>query len=134
MTAVVVDTSAIFAIMEDEPERRHFNEIIQDAESTHMSAATLLECRIVLFARRGQNAVWALDAFVRKSGMTIEDVTPAQTDFAFSAYRRFGKGLGQGASLNFGDCFSYALAKHLDAPLLFKGADFSKTDIVAVTA
>ena len=126
---MVIDTSALIAIMSDEPERRPFNELIEASTTTCISAACLLETRMVLFARSGENAILALDSFLLKSGMTVVEVSPRIADIAFDAYRRFGKGTGHGAALNFGDCFSYALAKYLDAPLLFKGDDFSQTDI-----
>ncbi|MDE2667663.1 MAG: type II toxin-antitoxin system VapC family toxin [Acidobacteriota bacterium] len=126
---MVVDTSALVAIMNDEPERRQFNELIEAATATYVSAASLLETRIVLFARTGDSAVLALDAFLLKSGMMVMEVAPRIADIAFDAYRRYGKSSGHGASLNYGDCFSYALARHLDAPLLFKGEDFAKTDV-----
>lgn len=126
---MVVDTSALIAIMQNEPERRRFNELIEAATATYVSAATLLETRMVLFARSGDSAVLALDAFLLKSRMIVMEVSPHIADIAFDAYRRYGKVSGRGAVLNYGDCFSYALAKHLGAPLLFKGRDFSKTDI-----
>ena len=119
---MVVDTSALIAIMGDEPERHTFNELIEAA------AASLLETRMVLFARSGDNAILALDAFLLKSDTTVVEVSPRIADIAFDAHRHFGKGTGHGADLNYGDCFSYALAKYLDAPLLFKGNDFSQTD------
>ena len=127
---MVVDTSALIAIMGNEPERRRFNELIEAATATYVSAASLLETRIVLFARSGYNAVLALDAFLLKSRMIVMEVSPRIADIAFDAYRRFGKGTGHPAVLNYGDCFSYALAKFLAAPLLFKGDDFFRTDIV----
>ena len=130
---MVIDTSALVAILSDEPERRVFNELIEAATATSISAANLLEARMVLFARSGDNAVSALDAFVLKSSMTVVEVSPRMADIAFDAYRRFGKGTGHAAALNYGDCFSYALAKHLGAPLLFKGDDFSRTDVRAAT-
>lgn len=130
---MVLDTSALVAILGDEPERRVFNELIEAATATSISAANLLEARMVLFARSGDNAVSSLDAFVLKSGMTVMEVSPRMADIAFDAYRRFGKGTGHAAALNYGDCFSYALAKHLGAPLLFKGDDFSRTDVRAAT-
>ena len=126
---MVVDTSALVAVMGDEPERRRFNRLIEAAAVTYVSAASLLETRIVLFARSGDSAVLALDAFLLKSGMTVMEVSPRVADFAFDAYRRYGKGTGHGAALNYGDCFSYALARHLAVPLLFKGDDFSQTDV-----
>ena len=126
---MVVDTSALIAIMDDEPERRRFNELIEAATANYVSAASLLETRMILFARSGDSAVLALDAFLLKSSMTVMEVSPRIGDIAFDAYRRYGKGSGHGAALNYGDCFSYALAKHLAVPLLFQGDDFSKTDI-----
>lgn len=126
---MVVDTSALIAIMDDEPERRRFNELIEAASANYVSAASLLETRMILFARSGDSAVLALDAFLLKSRMTVMEVSPRIGDIAFDAYRRYGKGSGHGAALNYGDCFSYALAKHLAVPLLFQGDDFSKTDI-----
>jgi len=126
---MVVDTSALIAIMGDEPERRRFNQLIEAAPATYVSAASLLEARIVLFARSGDSAVLALDAFLLKSGMIVTEVSPRIAEVAFDAYRRYGKGSGHQAGLNFGDCFAYALARHLDLPLLFKGEDFPHTDI-----
>lgn len=131
---IVIDTSALVAIMGDEPERRFFNELIDAESMTCISAASLLETRMVLFARSGDTAVLALDAFLLKCGMTVVEVSPRIADIAFEAYRRFGKGMGHRAALNYGDCFSYALAKFLDAPLLFKGDDFTLTDIVPAAA
>ena len=128
---MVLDTSALVAIMDDEPERRRFNELIEAAPATYVSAASLLETRVVLFARSGDSAVLALDAFLLKSRIIVMEVSPRIGDLAFAAYRRYGKGTGHGAGLNHGDCFAYALAKHLAAPLLFKGADFVQTDIRA---
>ena len=126
---MVVDTSALIAIMQNKPERRRFNELIEAATATYVSAASLLETRMVLFARSGDSAVLALDAFLLKSRMIVMEVSPHIADIAFDAYRRYGKVSGHGAALNYGDCFSYALAKHLAVSLLFKGGDFSKTDI-----
>ncbi len=131
---MVVDTSALVAIMGNEPERHRFNRMIEVAGATHVSAASLLETRIVLFARSGDSAVLALDAFLLKSGMIVAEVSPRIADIAFDAYRRYGKGTGHGAALNYGDCFAYALAKHLGAPLLYKGGDFSQTDIQAAAS
>ncbi len=131
---MVVDTSALVAIMGNEPERHRFNRMIEAAAAAYVSAASLLETRIVLFARSGDSAVLALDAFLLKSGMIVTEVTPRIADIAFDAYRRYGKGTGHGAALNYGDCFAYALAKHLGAPLLFKGGDFSQTDIQAAAS
>jgi ribonuclease VapC len=126
---IVLDTSALVAILTDEPERRAFNEAIEDASLRMMSAATLLEAKMVLFARYGAAAVHALDAFVSRADIRIEPVTAGQAELAFDAFRRFGRGTGHAAHLNYGDCFSYALARENAAPLLFKGGDFVHTDI-----
>ena len=130
---IVVDTSALVAIMGDEAERRAFNERIEAAAEVRISAANLLETRIVLFGRSGENAVRALDAFLHRSGVTVVEVSPRTADVAFDAYRRYGRGTGHPAKLNYGDCFAYALAKQSGAPLLFKGGDFTHTDIPAAT-
>ncbi len=123
---MVVDTSTLIAILDNKPERRRFNELIEVATATYVSAASLLETRIVLFARSGDNAVPALDAFLLKSRMIVMEVSPRIADISFDACRRHGKGTGHGAALNYGDCFSYALTKHLSVPLLFKGDDFPR--------
>ena len=131
---IAIDTSVLVAILSDEPDRSPFNQLVESEEFTYVSAASLLEARIILFSRFGDEGVSALDSFLLKSGITIVEVSPRMGDIAFEAYQRFGKGTGHGASLNYGDCFSYALAKHLNAPLLFKGDDFSKTDIAPALA
>lgn len=129
---IVLDTSALIAILTDEPERRAFNEAIERAPERLMSAATVLETKMVLFARYGGAGVNALDAFLRQADIRIEPVTAAQAEIAFEAFRRFGRGTGHAAHLNYGDCFSYALARENAASLLFKGDDFGKTDIEKV--
>jgi ribonuclease VapC len=126
---IVLDTSALIAILTDEPERRAFNEAIERAAPRIVSAATLLEAKIVLFARYGGGGVNALDAFLLRGEIRVEPVTAAQAELAFDAFRRFGRGTGHAAHLNYGDCFSYALARENAAPLLFKGGDFGHTDV-----
>lgn len=126
---IAIDTSALIAILSNEPERREFNEIIQNSSRVVISAASLLEARMVLYARSGDEAVMALDAFILKSAMEVVPVTEKMGDMAFEAYRRYGKGTGHPAGLNYGDCFSYALASEYETPLLFKGNDFLQTDI-----
>ncbi|WP_419901149.1 type II toxin-antitoxin system VapC family toxin [Kiloniella sp.] len=129
---IAIDTSAIIAILTDEPERRQFNEIIGATQACYISVANLLETRIVLYSRAGENATLALDSYLLKSNIKPVETTAIMGDLAFSAYRRFGKGTGHPASLNYGDCFSYALAMNKNIPLLFKGNDFSQTDILSV--
>jgi ribonuclease VapC len=126
---IVLDTSALIAILTDEPERRAFNETIERAGTRMMSAATLLETKMVLFARHGGAGVNALDAFLLRGDILIAPVTATQAELAFDAFRRFGRGTGHAAHLNYGDCFSYALARENAAPLLFKGGDFGHTDV-----
>lgn len=126
---IIVDTSALIAVMLGEPEKGKFIETISGADIIRVGSATLLESRMVLTGRKGRDAVQDLDDFIQESGMEIMPVTATDVDLAFEAFLRYGKGSGSGAKLNFGDCFSYALAKRMNAPLLFKGNDFSQTDI-----
>lgn len=126
---IIVDTSALMAVMLGEPEKGKFIETISGADIIRVGSATLLESRMVLTGRKGRDAVQDLDDFIQESGMEIMPVTATDVDLAFEAFLRYGKGSGSGAKLNFGDCFSYALAKRMNAPLLFKGNDFSQTDI-----
>ena len=100
------------------------------ADNIYLSAANLLEARMVLFGRN-RNFPDDLDDFLQQVRIQIEPVTEQQSDIAFEAFKRFGKGSGHKAGLNFGDCLAYALAKERGIPLLFKGDDFSHTDITA---
>ncbi len=125
---MVVDTSALLAVLLDEPERRRFNELIEAARTRLVSAATLLEAAIIVEARRGEAAGRELDLFLHRARFEVVPVDADQVDIARAAYRRFGKGL-HSAALNYGDCFSYALAAATGEPLLFKGSDFARTDI-----
>ncbi|MGH9574270.1 MAG: type II toxin-antitoxin system VapC family toxin [Candidatus Acidiferrales bacterium] len=125
---MVIDTSAIIAILFGEAERPLFLDLIKKAESTMISAATVLETAIVLEARLGQPGSRELDAFLRQTGTEIIPVDLEQIEIARIAWSKYGKGRHP-ARLNFGDCFAYALAKFLDEPLLAKGNDFSQCDI-----
>ena len=125
---MVIDTSALLAIFLAEPERRHFLELIIAAEARLVSAAIVLETGIVLEARRGEAAGREFDLFVVRAGLQITPVDAEQVEIARSAWRRYGKGRHP-AALNFGDCFSYALAMSSGEPLLAKGTDFALTDI-----
>lgn len=127
---IVVDTSALVAIMFREPERELFLRAIGTAAQCLISAGNHLETAIVLGQRRGSDAVKDLDTFIERAAIVTAEVSRAQIGLARAAYRSFGKG-NHPAALNFGDCFAYALAKDLDAPLLFKGNDFSQTDLRA---
>lgn len=125
---MVIDTSAILAILLDEPERRQFNEAIEAAESRVMSAAIFVEASIVIETRFGAEGLRDLDLFLERAGIEIVAVDSEQAHAARRAYSRFGKGRHR-AGLNYGDCFSYALAMVLGEPLLYKGEDFRLTEI-----
>ena len=125
---MVIDTSALVAILNAEPERRQFIDRIVAAGTRLISAATVLEAGIVIEARRGEYAGRELDLFLHRAQFDIVAVDAAQAEIARAAFRRYGKGRHP-AGLNFGDCFSYALAKVRGDELLFKGNDFSKTDV-----
>jgi ribonuclease VapC len=125
---MVLDTSAFLAIFQNEPERRMFNEAIESAGSRMTSVATFIETSIVLESRYGAEGIRDFDLFLEKASISILPVDVDQGQVARQAFRQFGKGRHP-AGLNFGDCFSYALAKSLAQPLLYKGVDFSLTDI-----
>ena len=127
---MVIDTSAIVAIAFDEEEASFFEYLIVEDPIKLISAATLFEAAMVIEARLGEAGGRELDRWLSKAGLQIVPVEAAHVDEARSAWRRFGKGRHP-ACLNFGDCFSYALSKITREPLLFKGDDFSKTDVVA---
>jgi len=126
---MVIDASALLAILQDEPERRAFNEAIEAAEARAMSVATFVEASIAIEARYGAEGVHDLDLFIERAGIDLVDVSAATGRAARRAYSRYGKGR-HAAGLNFGDCFAYALAMERGEPLLFKGSDFSKTDVM----
>ena len=127
---MINDTSAILAILFEEPEAYQFISTIAAASSRRMSAASLLETTIVLENRSGPTAAHELDEFLRRAQIELEAVTPEQAQTARQAWRIFGNS-NHPAGLNFGDCFSYALAAATREPLLFKGRDFELTDIPA---
>jgi ribonuclease VapC len=128
---MVIDTSALLAILQDEPERRTFSEAIEAAETRSMSAATFVETSIVIESRYGPAGLRDLDALIAAAAIALVPVDADQAQIARTAFSQFGKGRHP-ASLNYGDCFSYALAKALGEPLLFKGSDFAQTDVHAV--
>jgi len=121
---MIVDTSALIAILRDEPEARAFAIAIADADRRRVSAANYLEAAIVIDGSRDPIASRRFDDLLREGGIAIEPVTEEQAKVAREAYRDFGRGSGHAARLNFGDCFAYALAKTTGEPLLFKGDDF----------
>jgi ribonuclease VapC len=129
---IVVDSSAVIAIFHQEHDADDYARRIATDDDPVMSAANLVEISIVL---RGLKEIapdraerW-LDDFIEAAGIRIEPVTPDQANAARSAHLQFGKGTGHSAGLNYGDCFAYALAKLMEAPLLCKGNDFRSTDI-----
>lgn len=127
---MVIDPSALLAILQDEPERRTFNELIEAASQRRLSTASFVELSIVIEARQGAEGIRDLDLFLATAGIELVAFDAAQARLAREGFRRFGKGRHP-ASLNLGDCFSYALARALDEPLLFKGDDFPLTDVTA---
>jgi len=126
---VIVDSSAILAILLGEPEANACALGIELAAECRISAATLLETSIVIDASRDPVASRRLDELVATASFVIEPVTEEQARIGRAAYRDFGKGSGHPAQLNFGDCFTYALAKTTGEQVLFKGEDFSHTDV-----
>lgn len=131
---IVVDTSAIVAMAFGEPERDAFVQVIQQADKVLISTVSVLEARMVVHGRRGQRAVVLVDDLLGLP--TFEVVAPgvAEMDTAYSAFVAFGKGSGHPAALNFGDVFSYALAKVRGPPLLYRGEGFAQTDIVSAVS
>jgi ribonuclease VapC len=128
---MIIDTSAIVAILREEAEARRFAEAIEAAPVRRISAATYVEIGAVIDGARDPVASRLIDELLAAAQIAIEPVTPAQARIAREAYRDFGKGSGHVAGLNFGDCFAYALARATGEPLLYKGDDFSHTDVAA---
>jgi ribonuclease VapC len=126
---IVVDTSALVAIALAEPERDAFVRAIRQSDRALVSTVSVVEARMVVHARRGQGAVALLDDVLRLPKFDVVPPGAAEADAAYAAFVVFGRGSGHPAKLNFGDVFSYALAKVRGVPLLFKGNDFSETDI-----
>jgi len=128
---MVIDTSAIAAILFGEQEAPRMEGAIADDPIRLLSAANLLEASLVVEGRYGEPGGRELDLLLHVAGMEVVSVTEAQVEIARRAFRRYGKGRHP-ARLNFGDCFAYALAKSSGEPLLFKGDDFTRTDVEAV--
>ena len=128
---MIVDSSALLAILRGEPEAHVCLVALDAAEDAKISAANYLETAIVVDSNRDAVLSRRFDDLLKTAGITIDSVTPEQARIARDAYRYFGKGSGHPAQLNFGDCFAYALAKQAGQPLLFKGNDFIHTDIEA---
>jgi ribonuclease VapC len=127
---MILDTSALVAVLFREPEADLYTQLIHDADCCLISAGTFLELSIVLERQAAPEAGRQCEMFFRRAGIVIEPFTVEQAYLARQAFHDFGKGRHT-AGLNFGDCFAYALAKLTGEPLLFKGDDFRKTDIVS---
>ena len=125
---MILDTSAVSAIFFNEPEGDHFLQMIRDADRCRISAANIVELSMMIEGQLGPEGGRQLDMFFRRAEIVIEMVTVEQAHLARQAFLDFGKGR-HAAQLNFGDCFAYALAKATGEPLLYKGMDFSRTDI-----
>jgi len=129
---VVIDSSAIIAILLAEPEAEKLSQVIADDPARFMSGFSLLESSVVIEARKGEPGGRELDLLLHRTSVRIVDLSAEQIEIAREAWRRFGRGR-HAAALNIGDCCSYALARSLGEALLFKGDDFSKTDITVVS-
>lgn len=128
---MVIDTSALMAVLRLEPERSAFLEAIEASESRIMSTVTFVEASIVAEGSRGAEGLREMDLFLTTAGIDLVAVDSEQAQAARRAFTRFGKGRHR-AGLNYGDCFSYALAMVVGEPLLFKGDDFGHTDVEPV--
>ena len=126
---MIVDASAVVGILNAGPDAEALSDALVSARNRRMSAGTLLELCVVIDGKRDPVRSARLDEFLQRSDVEIIDVTSEQAHIARAAYRDFGKGSGHRARLNFGDCFSYALARATGEPLLFKGDDFGHTDL-----
>ncbi|MFT4135133.1 type II toxin-antitoxin system VapC family toxin [Microbacterium sp.] len=129
--AIVVDTSALAAVVFGESDARAYASVLAaQTGDVSVSAATLVEARIVIHGRQGVEAARDLELLLTRISAQIVAVDETQADLAVAAWQRFGNGRHE-AGLNFGDCFSYALSKQLGAPLLYKGDDFARTDVAS---
>jgi ribonuclease VapC len=130
---MIIDTSALIAILRAEPEALTYARAIADAADRRVSAVNFVESAVVIDAGRNPIATRRFDDFIKEANISIEPVTARQAEVAREAYRDFGKGSGHPARLNFGDCFAYALAKVTGEPLLYIGRDFAHTDVASST-
>jgi ribonuclease VapC len=128
---LIVDASALLAILRGEPDAPRFERAIADAPTRRISAATWVEAAIVVDGSRDAVLSRRFDELCRVAQLVVEPVTQEQARIARDAYRDFGRGSGHPAGLNFGDCFAYGLAKDTGEPLLFKGSDFVHTDVTS---
>lgn len=126
---MIIDTSALIAILRNEPATPRIKDALRQAESRQISAATLVEARVVMTSKTGASGRRHLDSLVKEARIETVDVTPVQADLASQAFTDFGRGSGSPAKLNYGDCFSYALAADTGEALLYVGEDFTHTDL-----
>jgi ribonuclease VapC len=129
---MIIDTSALVAILDQEPETERIARTLASKPERMLSAAILVEIGIVMQARRGDDGARDLDLLLAKLRVEVVAFTARQAEIARNAFRRYGRGRHD-ANLNFGDCFAYALAKDQSVPLLFKGDDFSQTDVIVAS-
>lgn len=127
---MIIDTSAILAIVLDEPEAEQMLRKIAEVPVRRISAGTWMELATVV-ARRHPAKAHVVEEFLTAGGVVVESVTPGHAALGKEGYRKYGRGTSHPARLNFGDCFAYALAKATGEPLLYKGDDFARTDVVA---
>jgi ribonuclease VapC len=130
---MIIDTSAIVAILRNESDAAFFARAIADASNRRVSSVNYVEAAVVIDASGDPIASRRVDDFFKAARISIEAITQTHAQIARDAYRDFGKGSGHPAKLNFSDCFAYALAKDMNEPLLFKGNDFAHTDITSVS-
>lgn len=130
---MVIDSSVLLAILQEEPERTRFIGALASAGSRRMSVASFVEVSMVIESRFGGEGIRDLDLFIDRAGIELAAVDLEQAKMARYGFSRYGKGRHQ-AGLNYGDCFSYALARVRSEPLLFKGDDFKHTDVAAAIA
>ena len=131
---IVVDSSALVAILLDEPEREVFARTISDADRAVISVANALEVVMVAVGKAGALGRQRAEIVISSAEVEVMALQPRDWQIAVDAFMRFGRGRGHSAKLNFGACMAYALAKSLDAPMLYKGNDFAKTDIRSALA
>jgi len=129
---IVLDSSALIAILDEEEDAVNYAKAIAEADRPLISAATLVEAGIVMLNRHGSKGLRQLNTLIQEAGCQVESFTAQHAQMALEAYAVYGKGQNNKAALNYGDCFSYALAKTTGLPLLFKGDDFPETDIEPV--
>lgn len=126
---IVLDTSAILAVGFDEADADTYQSALEMLHRPFISVVTLFEMRTVLAFRKGQDVLTTMELAFARWNTEVVPFDEGQASAAFQAYRRYGKGSGHRAKLNFADCAAYALARSVDAPLLFRGNDFNHTDV-----